>query len=163
MYSRRSRSVFKIFFSLLVWQSPGGSEFAPCCCKRLRNPFVMGVGRVVGLVARHRPMLLLLVAPFVLCCPLAASFCCPEGEIGGRKEPGRKCRFWPSVVACGLPSPAFKKLVVATVGGLVDVGLWAMVRCGYGWMGVGTVLLARSLLILLEGCDRVVLRWGAIC
>ena len=64
----------------------------------------MGVGRVVGLVARHCPMLLLRVAPFVLCRPLAASFCCPEGEIGGRKEPGRKCRFWPSAVACGLPS-----------------------------------------------------------
>ena len=62
----------------------------------------MGVGRVVGLVARHRTLLLLLMAPFVLCRPLSASFCCPEGEIGGRKEPVRKCRFWPSAVACGL-------------------------------------------------------------
>ena len=87
----------------------------------------MGVGRVVGLVARHRPLLLLLMAPFVLCRPLAASFCCPEGEIGGRKEPVWKCRFWPSVVACGLPSPASKKLVVAIVEGSEDVGLWAMV------------------------------------
>ena len=71
---------------------------------------MIGVGWIVGLVARHRLLLLLLVAPFVLCRPLAASVCCPEGEIGGRKEPGRKCRFWPSAVACGLPSPASKKL-----------------------------------------------------
>ena len=123
---------------------------------------MIGVGRVVGLVARHRPLLLLLIAPFVLCHPLAATFCCPEGEIGGRKEPVRKCRFWPSVVACGLPSPTSKQLVVAIVGGLVDVGLWAIVRCGYGWMGVGTLLRARSLLILCKGWDRVVSRWGAI-
>ena len=123
----------------------------------------MGVGRVVGLVARHRPLLLLLMAPFVFCRPLAASFCCPDGEIGGQKEPVWKCWFWPSVVAYGLPSPAFKKLVVAIVGGLVAVGLWAMVRCGYGWMGVGTLLLAQSLLILLEGCNRVISRWGEIC
>ena len=91
----------------------------------------MGVGRVVGLIARHRPLLLLLMTPFVLCRPLAASFCCSEGEIGGRKEPVRSSRFCPSVVACGLPSPASKKLVVAIVGGLVNVGLWTMVCCGF--------------------------------
>ena len=45
----------------------------------------MGVGWVIGLVARHRPMMLMFVAPFVLCRPLAASFCCPEGKIGGQK------------------------------------------------------------------------------
>ena len=104
----------------------------------------MGVGRVVGLVAHHCPMLLLRVAPFVLCRPLAASFCCPGGEIGGRKEPGRKCRFGPSLVACGLPSPASKKLVFAIVGGLVDVGLWPMACCEFGWMGLFELGCARD-------------------
>ena len=54
---------------------------------------MIGVGRIVGLVARHCLLLLLLVAPFFLCRPLAAPVFSPEGEIGGRKEPGRKCRF----------------------------------------------------------------------
>ena len=122
---------------------------------------MIGVGRVVSLVARHRLLLFLLVAPFVLCRPLAASFCCPEGEIDGPKEPGMKCRFWPRAVACELPSPASMKLVVVIGTGqrraVGDSLLWIR-----SW-DVGTLLHARSLLVLREGCARVIPCCGAIC